>query len=145
MGFSRSSNCHLPAACILKAERSADVAVVLRIVTTVGTKFAVRSGGQDPNPGFGSIDGSGILIDLARLNSTSISRDKKSVEVGPGARWGQVYKYLDPYGLSAVGARSPVPAVGGFLTGGGKLSWPPTIIEAMSVEERRGNSLLILF
>ena len=114
-------------------------------MTAVGTKFSVRSGGQDPNPGFGSIDGSGILIDLARLNSTSISADKKSVEVGPGARWGQVYKYLDPYGLSAVGARSPVPGVGGFLTGAGKFSRSSAIIESMTVEERRGHTLLTLF
>ena len=89
-------------------------------MTALEIQFAVRSGGQDPNPGFGSIDGSGILIDLARLNMTSISADKKTIHVGPGARWGEVYKYLDPYGLSAVGARSPVPAVGGFLTGGGE-------------------------
>ncbi|KAL9119094.1 MAG: hypothetical protein Q9187_004351 [Circinaria calcarea] len=90
------------------------------------SKFAVRSGGQNPNPGSGSIDGSGVLIDMAHINALQISADTKSVNVGSGARWGEVYKYLDPYGLSAVGARSPIPAVGGFLMGGG-IPFIPTL------------------
>jgi len=115
----RSQNCWLPAACITEVHNVVDVAIILRIVTFFGSKFAVRSGGLNPNPGFGSIDGSGVLIDVGNMNALQISADHKSVIVGPGARWGEVYNYLDPYGVSAIGGRSPVPAVSGFLTGGG--------------------------
>ena len=116
----RSQNCHLPAACILKAKNAVDVAIMLRIVRDLGAQFSIRSGGMNPNPGFSSIGGNGVLIDLENLNTMRLSEDRKTVAVGPGARWGEVYKYLDPHGISAVGSRSPVPAVGGFIAGCGK-------------------------
>ncbi|KAL8748172.1 MAG: hypothetical protein Q9190_000067 [Brigantiaea leucoxantha] len=78
------------------------------------------NGGHNPNPGFGSIDQSGVLIDVSSLNSITVSRDRKSVSVGAGNRWGRIYEYLDPYGVSAVGARNPLPGVSGFISGGGK-------------------------
>lgn len=117
---SRSKNCHLPAACIIEPRTSADVAITLKIIQLFEPQFSVRSGGQNPNPGFGSIDQRGVLIDLRQFNGTKISGDRETVTVGAGARWGDVYKYLDPYNVSAVGSRSPVPAVGGFLAGGGE-------------------------
>ena len=93
---------------------------MLRVVRDLDTKFSVRSGGQNPNPGFGSIGTDGVLIDLANMSTSRISADRSTVAVEPGARWGNIYKYLDPFGLSAVGSRSPVPGVGGFLAGGGE-------------------------
>ena len=116
----RSQNCHLSAACILKAKSPVDVSIMLRILKDQGTQFSIRSGGMNPNPGFSSIGADGVLIDLGHLNTMCLSDDGLTVAVGPGARWGEVYKYLDPHGISAVGARSPIPAVGGFIAGGGK-------------------------
>ena len=116
--FSRSETCWLPAACIVTPESTADVAVALKIATVLGSKFAVRSGGHNPNSGYASIDGSGVLFDMAKLNILKISADQKTVSVGPGNRWANVYGYLDPYGLSAIGGRSPDVGVAGLLLGG---------------------------
>jgi len=84
----------------------------------IESKFAVRSGGHNPNVGFASIDGSGVLINLGNLKNLNIAADLKSVSVGSGARWGDVYAYLDPYGISAAGGHNPPVGVGGLLLGG---------------------------
>lgn len=47
-----------------------------------------------------------------------ISSDHHTVSVGPGSRWIDVYDYLDPFGLSAVGTKEPGPGVGGSILGG---------------------------
>ena len=48
----------------------------------------------------------------------SISDDRKTVSVGPGARWGKVYEYLDQYDVTAVGGRVAQIGVGGLILGG---------------------------
>lgn len=95
-----------------------DVAVALRIVTLAGSNFAVRSGGHNPNSGFSSINGSGLLLDLANVTALELSSDRSSLATGPGNRWGDVYAYLDPYNISAVGGRNPAVGVGGLILGG---------------------------
>jgi FAD/FMN-containing dehydrogenase len=94
----------------------------MKIITFLRIPFAVRSGGHSPNPGWAGVE-SGILIDLSRLNSMSISKDTETFTVGPGVRWGQVYEYLDPYNVTAVGGRVAQVGVGGLLLGGGISYW----------------------
>ena len=94
----------------------------MKIISFLRIPFAVRSGGHSPNPGWAGVD-SGILIDLSKLNSMSISKDTKTFSVGPGARWGQVYEFLDPYNVTAVGGRVAQVGVGGLLLGGGISFW----------------------
>jgi FAD/FMN-containing dehydrogenase len=108
----------IPPACFLQLNTTSDVAVALKIVTYTQSKFAIRSGGHNPNSGFAGVNESGIVIDLSNLNSISLSPDLSSVSVGPGAHWGDVYAYLDPYNVSAVGGRNPPVGVGGLLLGG---------------------------
>lgn len=81
-------------------------------------KFAVRSGGHSPNPGWASITQSGILIDLSALNNITVSEDKSTITVGPGQRWGDVYDFLDSYGVGVIGGRIPHVGVGGLILGG---------------------------
>jgi FAD/FMN-containing dehydrogenase len=38
------------------------------------------------------------------------------LEVGPGATWGELYDYLEPYGGTAVGSRESSVGLGGFIT-----------------------------
>lgn len=90
----------------------------MKIITFTGTVFAIRSGGHNPNHGFNGVSGIGVVLDLSRLNSIDLASDHQSVNVGPGARWGDVYAYLDPYNISAVGGRNPPVGVGGLLLGG---------------------------
>ncbi|KAM0251659.1 hypothetical protein ACHAQJ_008073, partial [Trichoderma viride] len=81
-------------------------------------RFAIRSGGHAVDAGAANIDG-GVTIDLSRLNAIQVSEDRKTVSVGPGAKWGQVYDKLDALGLSVAGSRASTVGVGGLTTGGG--------------------------
>jgi FAD/FMN-containing dehydrogenase len=62
------------------------------------------SGGHAAFPGASSIEG-GITINMANMNQRKLSADKKSVAIGPGNRWLDVYNYLTPYNLAVVGGR----------------------------------------
>ena len=68
-------------------------------------------------PGASSIEG-GVLIHLDFLDSIVLEEDRKTVRVGAGKRWGAVYEFLDPLGLTVVGGRAAGVGVGGFLLGG---------------------------
>ena len=96
------------------------VSKTLKIVNFFRVKFAVRSGGHSPNPGWSSVDQPGILIDLQKLNQIEVSADRKIASLGPGGRWGDVFTALDPYGISVIGGRIPHVGVGGLILGGMK-------------------------
>jgi FAD/FMN-containing dehydrogenase len=72
-----------------------------------------------PIPGYNGIDGSGVLLSSSNLTALSLSSDKSIVSVEPGNRWRDVYAYLKPFGLSAVGGRVGHVGVPGLLLGGG--------------------------
>ena len=107
----------------MKAHSSGDIAMALKVVDFLQIPFAVRSGGHNPNSGFGNIDGTGILIDLAYVNQLSLSSSRSTVSVGPGSRWIDVYDFLDPWALSVIGTKEPGPGVGGSVLGG-KITLP---------------------
>ncbi|CAG8979684.1 hypothetical protein HYALB_00003915 [Hymenoscyphus albidus] len=114
-----SQECWLTPQCIISPASSRDVSVAIKTVGFLNTRFAVRSGGHSPNPGFSSIGPEGILIELSRLNQVTLSADKKVASVGPGLRWGDVYKALDASGVTAIGGRIPSVGVGGLILSGG--------------------------
>ncbi|KAF2788459.1 FAD linked oxidase-like protein [Melanomma pulvis-pyrius CBS 109.77] len=119
VGENWSQACWQTPTCIILAKSPVDVSKTLKIIKFFCTKFAVRSGGHSPNPGWSSISGPGVLIDLQRLNEVTVSTDKKVVSLGPGGRWGDVYQTLDPYGVSVIGGRIPHVGVAGVILGGG--------------------------
>lgn len=94
------------------------MAQFLKILTFIGSKFAVRSGGHNPNVGFGSIGPTGVLIDMVHINQTTLSRDRQTVSIGAGQRLGPAYAALDQLGYYFNGGKDPNPAVGGFYLGG---------------------------
>ncbi|KAK3935413.1 bifunctional solanapyrone synthase [Diplogelasinospora grovesii] len=114
-----SETCWTEPACVIKPKSTKNVAATLSIVSRYQVKFAVRSGGHSPNPGWSSISSDGILIDLSRLDQITVSSDNTTVSVGPGQRWGNVLAALDPYGVSVIGGRTPTVGVGGLVLGGG--------------------------
>ena len=71
-----------------------------------------------PIPGYANTVG-GVLLALTDLSTIELSADKSYVSVGPGRRWEEVYGYLEPYGLVAVGGRVGIVGVPGLLLGGG--------------------------
>ncbi|KAF2012097.1 FAD-binding domain-containing protein [Aaosphaeria arxii CBS 175.79] len=118
-----SQTCWLPAACFVKPQNGLEVAIALKLTAHIKSKFAVRSGGHNPNAGFGSVDETGLLIDLQRLQTMDLTPEGK-LNVGAGARWTSIYDFLDSHGLGAVGARKNDIGVSGFLLGGGMSFFP---------------------
>lgn len=121
-------------ACIVAPKTPEDVANAVRVLSgdkkTLaddgsdggvwgGADFAIRSGGHAAHAGAANIGSTGVTIDLRGLNSIELSADKKTVSVGPGAKWGQVYEKLDELNLCVAGGRAAPVGVGGLSTGGG--------------------------
>ena len=53
------------------------------------------------------------------LQKVTISQDRATVEVGPGAKWKEVMAELNKYGRCAVGGRNDDVGVGGYVVLGG--------------------------
>ena len=115
---SRSETCYAYPSCIIQPRDANDVSTSMKIITYFHVKFAVRSGGHSPNPGWSSIGSEGILLDLQRLNSISLSSDAKVASLGPGGRWGDAMTTLNAQGVSVQGGRLGQVGIGGLLLGG---------------------------
>jgi FAD/FMN-containing dehydrogenase len=108
----------MPAACFFRPQNSLEVALALRIVTTLQATFAVRSGGHNANPGFSSVGQQGIVLDLGALNQLTFNGDKSTVSFGPGNTWDKVYGAVGGFNLTVAGGRAAGVGVGGLLLGG---------------------------
>ena len=78
----------------------------------------MRNRGHNPNPGFASVDGSGVLVDLRNLTELTVSPNEAVIRAGAGNTWGDVYGALDPQGLFAVGGRYLGVGISGLIQGG---------------------------
>lgn len=94
------------------------VSTVLKTLTNAGQPFAVRSGGHTQWTGANNIQG-GVTIDLQYLNQIKFDKDTEVVDIGPGARWKEVYTELETHGRLVAGGRNGKVGVGGLLLGGG--------------------------
>ncbi|KAI1275439.1 hypothetical protein F5Y07DRAFT_400433 [Xylaria sp. FL0933] len=119
-----SQSCWTPSAAFVRPKDSKGVAEALRIIKKTKTKFAIRTHGHTPNPGFNSTGNDGIVIDLQNFSSMSLNATKDVLQVGAGARWGDVYKFLEKNELSAIGGRDGTVGLAGFLLGGGYPALP---------------------
>lgn len=100
---------------------------MLKALIDTKCHFAIKSGGHDRTPGSSNADG-GVTIDLVRLNEVKVAKDRKSVKIGAGLRWLDVYTALEKEGLMVVGGRVSDVGVGG-LTLGGKMIHGLTSLE----------------
>ncbi|KAI1119977.1 FAD-binding domain-containing protein [Nemania abortiva] len=117
-GGNWSQTCVFEPYCIYKLTNTAAVSKAIKIIVFFQVKFAIRSGGHSPNPGWANDQG-GLLLDLQDINQVTLDADKKVASIGPGARWGQVFDVLDAQGTSVIGGRIPNVGVGGLVLGGG--------------------------
>lgn len=115
-------------AYIVRPHFASEVSSAIHILVSGGHAFAVRSGGHGTSLGASNIEG-GVTLDLGLLDWTRIVENSQSaeggaefaalVDIGPGARWRDVYAALDKHGLMVPGGREGPVAVGGLLLGGG--------------------------
>ncbi|KAL7924684.1 FAD-binding domain-containing protein [Trichoderma austrokoningii] len=109
---------------VISPTTAEDVAATVRLLASAEdqhgqpVRLAIRSGGHAVDAGAANVD-DGVTIDLSRLNSIEVSADRKTVAIGPGATWGQVYDKLSAISLSVAGSRSAPVGVGGLTLGGG--------------------------
>jgi FAD/FMN-containing dehydrogenase len=108
-------------ACRVEPESAQHIAQILNTVKEKQCHFAIKSGGHARFAGSSNADG-GVTIDLVRLNSIKLSSDKKSVTIGAGSRWADVYRSLEAEHLTVIGGRVATVGVGGVILGG-KLSF----------------------
>ncbi|KAI1178067.1 FAD-binding domain-containing protein [Nemania sp. FL0916] len=114
-----SEACWYEPHCVIQPQSAIEVSKSLLVIDFFEVKFSVRSGGHSPNPGWSSIYDQGILLDLGKLNSISVSNDLSYARVEPGARWNDVYLTLGEQEVVVVGGRVPSVGVGGLILGGG--------------------------
>ena len=100
-----AANADLIPACAVFPTNAQDVSgIVKALLDQPSVKFAVKSGGHNPNVGYSSVDG-GVLISMSKIASTVLSDDQKTAQVGTGARWIAVAQALEPYNLTVVSGR----------------------------------------
>lgn len=124
-------------ACIVTPLSGADVSQALKTIKQYQCIFAVKSGGHAMFPGASNAPG-GITIDLRKLNLIAFDEETQTTEVGPGNRWADVYKVLEPLNKTVVGGRSSQVGVGGFILGG---ECPQMILEMRVDRGLRGDKL----
>ena len=108
--------------CRITPRTSEEVALILERIVAHSCVFAVLGGGTSPFAGASNAN-QGITIDLGLLNSVQFhEEDSTVVAVGGGARWADVYRFLDPLNLSSAGTRNSLTGVVGSILGGQKLS-----------------------
>ncbi|OWP00880.1 hypothetical protein B2J93_2573 [Marssonina coronariae] len=113
-----NANADFTPACAVFPKCAQDVSEVIRILLRYpDVAFATKSGGHNANIGFASTDG--VLISMAQLNSTTISADRTTAYLSPGARWMDAVEALEPYKKAVVGGRLGDVGVGGLLMGCG--------------------------
>lgn len=107
----------LAPSCIATPSSEDDVAVAVKILSTLGCTFAIRGGGHTPWASSANIDG-GVTIDMRFINAVTVNKDNTVASVGAGAIWGDVYRKMDALGLAVIGGRGSSIGVGGLTTGG---------------------------
>ncbi|ODA81015.1 hypothetical protein RJ55_03976 [Drechmeria coniospora] len=118
-----SQTCWTPAAGYIQVKSTQELAEALGAIKKTGIKFAVRTTGHNPNPGFSSVDETAVVVDIRQLQSRDLTSDGIA-QVGPGNTWGEVYAWLEEQKLSAIGGRDQQVGLGGFLLGGGMGALP---------------------
>ncbi|KAH8747253.1 hypothetical protein BGZ57DRAFT_1011047 [Hyaloscypha finlandica] len=104
--------------CRADVSSATEISTTLRIAKLTACHLTVKSGGHAAFAGGSSIQ-DGILINLAKMNEVTLSKDRKTTRVGPGNVWSGVFKVLDSLGVSVVGGREAGVGVGGLTLGGG--------------------------
>ncbi|MDD9910029.1 MAG: FAD-binding oxidoreductase [Ahrensia sp.] len=95
-----------------------DVRIALKLVTFNKQAFTVRSGGHC-TAGFSA--GSGILIDLRKMDGIHIDREARTVTVDAGVAFGDLNKRLEdkPNYWHVPGGECEGVCIGGYVQGGG--------------------------
>ncbi|KAF2703693.1 FAD-binding domain-containing protein [Pleomassaria siparia CBS 279.74] len=104
--------------CIIFPKTAAEVSSIIKIIAKSNERFAVKSGGHNPNPTFSSVSG-GPLISTEKFDQALLDQNTGIVDVGPGNRLDGIAAKLQGTGWTFVGGRIGNTGVGGLVLGGG--------------------------
>lgn len=105
-------------AVVARCRGVADVLESVRFARETGIPLAVRGGGHNV-AGFGTCD-AGLVIDLSPMNGVRLDPSRESVRSGGGARWADVDRETQPFGLAVPGGIVSTTGVAGLTLGGGQ-------------------------
>ncbi|KAK7041486.1 hypothetical protein VNI00_009354 [Paramarasmius palmivorus] len=103
--------------CSVEPGSVEDLGVILQIVGSTRTPFAIKGNGRSTNPGFSST--SGVTIAMYRFSEISYDATSQTVKLGAGLNWDSVYEALAPYEVNVVGGVSTGSGVAGVVLNGG--------------------------
>ncbi|KAI1373532.1 FAD-binding domain-containing protein [Hypoxylon crocopeplum] len=104
--------------CFFYPNDAEDVSIAILLSRATECPFAAKGGGHTAFKGSSNSPG-GITIDFTRMKEVIPSADRKSVAVGPGNTWFDVYSTLDSFNLTVAGGRTATVGVSGLTLGGG--------------------------
>ncbi|KAF1979990.1 FAD-binding domain-containing protein [Bimuria novae-zelandiae CBS 107.79] len=136
--------------CVFTPTKAVEVSTAVLISRLTQCPFAVKGGGHAAFAGSSSIEG-GITIALQNFKRIEPSADGKTVDIGPGNRWLDVYQTLEPQGLNAVGGRIFSVGVPGLILGGGisffsnKHGWACDNVESYELVTASGKILTVSY
>lgn len=109
----------LKPACVVQPGSSNDISLALQYVRDHDLPFTVKGGGHSA-AGY-CLNSGGVVLDMALLSDMELDRDNQILRVGLGARWADVYDFLQSSAtrLIPVGGACLTVGLGGFLLGGG--------------------------
>ncbi|KAG9514579.1 hypothetical protein KCV07_g7976, partial [Aureobasidium melanogenum] len=119
-----SNSAKIHPACIVRPRNALEVSKAVKYLAAKSLHFAVRSGGHTQWAGSNNIH-NGVTIDLGRLCWTKVDGDSKTVDIGPGGCWRDVYAELHKHGLVVAGGREGNVGVAGLILGGGNTFYTP--------------------
>lgn len=94
--------------CVFQPSSTLEVSTMVLLARLTQCPFAVKGGGHAAFAGASSIEG-GITLSMVNFNKIKPSAEKKTVDIGPGNRWVQVYNALDAQQMGVVGGRVSAP------------------------------------
>ncbi|KAI1452799.1 FAD-binding domain-containing protein [Annulohypoxylon moriforme] len=95
-----------------------EVSIIILLSRATNCPFAVKGGGHAAFKGASNSNG-GISIIFDQMKQVVPSADRKSVKIGPGNTWLNVYTTLEKYNLTMAGGRASTVGVSGLTLGGG--------------------------
>jgi hypothetical protein len=131
--------CEVTPACVLRPRNVWELAQGVKILKRefdlrseraketneqVESIFAIRGGGHSAVAGASSIKG-GVVLDLSLFKQVSPAKDGRSVVIGAGCKWIDVYSALEKEGLAVAGGRNSAVGVSGLTLGGGLSFFSP--------------------
>ena len=113
-----SASCIKPAAVVVRPNNAHEVSLALRYATEQHVLPLAVCGGGHSTSGDSSSDG-GMVIDLARMRSTSVDPQSETITFGGGCTWEDVNGALWKHGLATVSGTVADTGVGGLILCGG--------------------------